>query len=57
MDVIEYIREMFSRDCSIDTVLSLVIKEYGLSEQEAQKKIDEYFEIIDAIDKERNERK
>lgn len=57
MDVIEYIREMFSRDCAIDTVLSLVMKEYGLSEQEAQKKIDEYFEIINAIDKERNERK
>lgn len=51
MDVLDFIRDMFSQDCSIGTVLHLVMSHYDLPEEEAQKKIDEYFEIIEAIDK------
>ena len=53
MDVMDYIRDLFSRDCEIGTVLHLVIAEFGLSEEEANGKIKEYFEIIDAIDRSR----
>ena len=42
MDVMDFIRDKFSQDCSIGTVLNLVIKEYGLS-------------IIEEIDRCRNE--
>ena len=53
MDALDYLHELFSRDTSIETALHLVMLEYGLSEAEAQKKVDDYFEIIDAIDRER----
>lgn len=58
MDVIDYIRELFSSHCtSIETTLHLVMKEYGLSEEEARKKIDEYFEIIEGMNQDRAWRK
>ncbi len=54
MDALEFIRDKFSQDCSIDTVFHLVMSDYNLSEDEASEKINEYFEIIDAIDRSRN---
>ena len=54
MDALEFIRDKFSQDCSIDTVFHLVMSEYDLSEDEAREKINEYFEIIDSIDRSRN---
>lgn len=53
MDELDLIRDKFSQDCSIDTVRHLVMAHFDLSEEEAQAKIDEYFEIVDMIDKER----
>ncbi len=53
MDVMDYIRDLFSRDCEIGTVQHLVMAEFGLSEEDAEGKINEYFEIIDAIDRSR----
>ena len=53
MDVLDFIRDLFSRDYAIGTVLHLVMAHYGLSEEEAQKKVDEYFEIVEAMDSSR----
>lgn len=53
MDVMDYIRDLFSRNCEIGTVQHLVMAEFGLSEEDAEGKINEYFEIIDAIDRSR----
>ena len=46
MDPLDMIRDKFSQDCSVDTVLHLVMSHFDMSEQEAREKIDEYFEII-----------
>ena len=43
----DLIRDKFSQDCPIDTVLSLVMSQFGLSEEEARAQIDDYFEIIE----------
>lgn len=50
MDVLDFIHDKFSQDRAIDTVLHLVIEHYDLSAEEAQNKIDEYFEIVEAMD-------
>ncbi len=55
MDVLDYIRDLFSRDCEIGTVQHLVMAEFGLSEEDANSKIKEYFEIINAIDRSRRQ--
>lgn len=47
MDPIDLIQDKFSQDCTIDTVLHLVMAHFHLSEEEAQTKIDEYFEIVE----------
>lgn len=47
MDVLDFIRDKFSQDCSIGTVLHLVMAQFGLSPEAAQEKIKEYFEIIE----------
>lgn len=51
MDPMDLIRDKFSQDCSIDTVLHLVMAHFDLSETEAQAKIDEYFEIVEGYSK------
>lgn len=51
MDPMDLIRDKFSQDCSIDTVLHLVMAHFDLSEAEAQAKIDEYFEIVEGYSK------
>ena len=47
MDPMDLIRDKFSQDCTIDMVLHLVMAHFDLSEEEAQAKIDEYFEIVE----------
>ena len=51
MDVLDFIHEKFSQDCAIGTVLHLVMANYELSAEEAQDKIDEYFEIVEAMER------
>ena len=53
MEPLELIRDKFSQDCSTETVLHLVMSHFDMTREEAQAKIDEYFEIIDEIEKER----
>ena len=53
MEPMDLIRDKFSQDCSADTVLHLVMAHFDLSEEEARAEIDEYFEIVDMIDRER----
>ena len=53
MDIMDLIRDKFSQDCTIETVLHLVMSHFNLSEEEAQAHIDEYFEIVDMIDEDR----
>ncbi len=53
MDIFDLIRDKFSQECTIETVLHLLMAHFNLSEEEAQAKIDEYFEIVDMIDEDR----
>ena len=53
MDPMDIIRDKFSQDCTIETVLHLLMAHFDLSEEEAQTKIDEYFKIVDMLDEER----
>ena len=57
MDPMDLIRDKFSQDCTIETVLHLVMSHFDMSEQEAQARIDEYFEIVEEINKWRQENK
>ena len=52
MDPMDLIRDKFSQDCTIETVLHLLRAHFDLSEAEAQTEIDKYFEIVDMIDEE-----
>lgn len=52
MDPLDYVHELFSRDYAIGTVLRLVMAHFDLTETQAQEKIDEYFAIVEAMDKE-----
>ena len=51
MEPMDLIRDKFSQDCTIETVLHLVMAHFDMSEEEAQAEIDSYFEIVDWIDK------
>lgn len=53
MEPVDLIRDKFSQDCTIETVLHLLMAHFDLSEEEAQAEIDEYFKIVDRIDEER----
>lgn len=53
MEPLDLIRDKFSQDCSIETVRHLVMSHFDMTEKEAQAKIDEYFEIVEMIEKER----
>ena len=53
MEPMDLIRDKFSQDCSIETVLHLVMAHFDMSEEEAQAEIDSYFEIVDRMDKHR----
>lgn len=54
MEPMDLIRDKFSQDCTIETVRHLLMAHFDLSEEEAQAEIDEYFEIVDMLDAERN---
>ena len=49
MEPMDLIRDKFSQDCSIETVLHLVMAQFDLPEDQAQALIDEYFEIVEEI--------
>ena len=53
MEPMDLIRDKFSQDCTIETVLHLLMAHFDLSEEEAQAEIDEYFKIVDMLDEER----
>ena len=53
MEPMDLIQDKFSQDCTIETVLHLLMAHFELSEEEAQAKIDEYFKIVDMIDEDR----
>ena len=47
MEPMDLIRDKFSQDCSIETVLHLVMAHFDLTEEEAQAEIDEYFKFVE----------
>ena len=49
MDPMDLIQDKFAQDCTIETVLYLLMVHFGLSEKEAQAKIDEYFKIVEKL--------
>lgn len=49
MDPMDLIQDKFSQDCTIETVLHLLMAHFELSEEEAQTKINEYFEMKKSI--------
>ena len=51
MDPMDLIRDKFSQDCSIETVLHLVMAHFDMSEEEARAEIDAYFEIVEGHSK------
>ena len=53
MEPLDLIRDKFSQDCSMETVKHLVMSHFDMSEEEAQREIDEYFEIVKMIEKAR----
>lgn len=57
MDPMDLIRDKFSQDCTIETVLHLLMSHFDMTEEQAQAEIDEYFKIVDMMDKERENNK
>lgn len=51
MTPMDLIRDKFSQDCTVETVLHLVMAHFDLSEEEARAEIDAYFEIVEEINK------
>ena len=51
MEPMDLIRDKFSQDCSMETVLHLVMAHFDLSEEEARANIREYFEIVEGYSK------
>ena len=45
MEPMDLIRDKFSQDCTIETVLHLVMAHFDMSEKEAQAEINTYFEM------------
>ena len=55
MEPMDLIRDKFSQDCTIETVLHLLMSHFDMSEEQAQAEIDTYFRIVDMIDEERRQ--
>ena len=53
MEPMDLIRDKFSQDCTIETVLHLLMAHFDMTEEQAQAEIDRYFRIVDAMDKDR----
>lgn len=51
MTPMDLIRDKFSQDCTVETVLHLVMAHFDLSEEAARAEIDAYFEIVEEINK------
>lgn len=49
MTPLDLIRDKFSQDCTVETVLHLVMAHFDLSEEEAQAEIDDYFKIVEEM--------
>ena len=54
MEPLDLIRDKFSQDCTVETVLHLLMAHFDMTEEQAQAEIDEYFEIVDWMDKSRD---
>ena len=54
LEPMDLIRDKFSQERSIETVLHLLMVHFNMSEEEAQAEIDEYFKIVDWMDKHRD---
>ena len=52
MEPMDLIRDKFSQDCTVETVLHLLMAHFDMSEEEAQTEIDTYFRIVDMMDEE-----
>ena len=55
MEPMDLIRDKFSQDCTTETVRHLLMAHFEMSEEEAQAKINEYFEIVEWINQTRGE--
>ena len=53
MEPMDLIRDKFSQDCTIETVLHLLMSHFDMSPEEAQAEIDTYFRIVDMMDRDR----
>ncbi|MCH5195856.1 MAG: hypothetical protein J1F28_04030 [Oscillospiraceae bacterium] len=53
MEPLDLIRDKFSQDCTTETVLHLLMAHFEMTQEQAQKEINDYFEIVDMINKER----
>ena len=49
MDAMDLIRDKFAQDCSLETVLHLVMAHFGMGEEEARREIDDYFAIVEGM--------
>lgn len=54
MDPLDLIRDKFSQDCTVETVLHLLMAHFDMTEQEARAEIDDYFDIVDRINRRRD---
>ena len=54
MEPMDLIRDKFSQDCTIETVLHLLMVHFDMTEEAARAEIDEYFDIVDWMDKHRD---
>ena len=57
MEPMDLIRDKFSQDCTIETVLHLLMAHFDMTEEEARAEIDTYFRIVDMIDEERRQQR
>ena len=55
MEPMDLIRDKFSQDCTVETVLHLLMSHFDMTEEQAQAEIDTYFRIVDMIDEERRQ--
>ena len=51
MEPMDLIRDKFSQDCPVETVLHLVMAHFDLSEEEARAEIKAYFELIEEMNR------
>ena len=55
MDPMDLIRDKYSQDCTVGTVLHLLMAHFEMTEEKAQGRTGEYFEIVEEIQKMRGE--